>query len=84
MYYFYVLQNTKGDLYYGSTNDLKRRMKEHHSGKSFSTRFSQWELVYYEAYRDESDARKRERSIKANGQAKRWLKERIRNSLGQC
>lgn len=53
MYYFYILQNKYSDLYYGSTNDLKRRFSEHNS----------------------------EKSIKKHGQAKRWLKERIINSL---
>lgn len=81
MYYVYVLQNAIGDLYYGSTNDLRRRLSEHSKGETFSTRGKKWALAYYEAYRAESDARRREEQIKYHGHAKRWLKERIKDSL---
>lgn len=81
MYYFYVLKNQKSELYYGSTNDLKRRVAEHNAGKSYSTRGSIWQLVYYEAYLSEKDARRRESQIKNHGQAKRWLKDRISDTL---
>ena len=82
MYYVYVLQSTSRELYYGSTNDLRRRLSEHHAGKSRSTKGKRWELVYYEAYKSERDARQRESQIKLHGQAKRWLKDRLRDSLG--
>ncbi|MHB1769625.1 MAG: GIY-YIG nuclease family protein [Minisyncoccota bacterium] len=81
MYYVYVLQSTAGDLYYGSTNDLRRRLSEHADGKSFTTRGREWGLAYYEAYKAESDARRRESQIKRHGHAKRWLKDRIQDSL---
>lgn len=81
MYYVYVLQNATRELYYGSTNDLKRRLSEHRRGGTFSTEGKDWNLVYYEAYRAESDARRRESQIKQHGHAKRWLKERIYDSL---
>ena len=75
-YYFYVLKNKYGNnkLYYGYTTDLRRRLDEH-------KRKSDCELVYYEAFRSQKDAQKRERQIKDSGQARRWLKERIENSL---
>jgi putative endonuclease len=81
MYYFYVLKNNNNELYFGSTRDLKKRFSEHNSGKSFSTEGHSWKLVYYEAYSSEIDTRKREQKIKQHGQAKRWLKNRIANSL---
>jgi predicted GIY-YIG superfamily endonuclease len=34
MFYVYLLKNEKGFLYIGCTNDLKRRLEEHNSGKS--------------------------------------------------
>jgi putative endonuclease len=80
MYYFYVLENQDDELYYGSTNDLKRRLKEHIAGKSFATKGSNWELIYYEAYNSELDARRREQRIKDFGQACSQLKKRIINS----
>ncbi len=81
MYYVYLLQNEKSEIYYGSTNDLRRRLKEHQAGKSFSTRGHCWELIYYEAYRDEQDAREREERLKYHGQALAQLKRRIKHSL---
>ena len=83
MFYVYIIENENKDLYIGSTNNLERRISEHNSGVSLSTKNSQWEPVYYEAYKSEKDARNREHQLKHHGQAKRWLKERIRNSLKQ-
>ena len=80
MYYVYVLENENSNLYYGSTNDLKRRLSEHHKGRVSSTKGHQWELIYYEAYRSEADARKREHNIKLQGQAATQLRKRIRMS----
>lgn len=53
MYYFYVLQSRKRTewFYKGLTSDLKRRLKEHVSGRVDSTRpYLPIRLVYYEAY----------------------------------
>lgn len=83
MYYFYVLENDDQKLYFGSTNDLKRRLKEHQSGKTITTKNSHWELIYYEAYKSESDARVREERIKYYGQAWAQLKKRIKSSRQQ-
>ena len=80
MYYCYVIENKIGELYFGSTKDLKRRLKEHQSGKSFATKGHDWTLIYYEAYRSEDDARTREQNIKRNGGTKKHLKNRVENS----
>jgi putative endonuclease len=80
MFYVYVLENEIGELYFGSTNDLKRRLREHQSGKNFATKGDNWVLIYYEAYRSETDARAREQSIKRNGGTKKHLKNRIARS----
>lgn len=83
MFYFYVLQAETGELYFGSTNDLRRRFKEHNNSKSYATKNHKWKLIYYEAYCAESDARRREQQMKLHGQAKRQLKDRIRASREQ-
>lgn len=76
MYYVYLIKNKEtGKTYLGSTNDLKRRLKEHKSKKP--------ELIYYEAYRSEADAREREKKLKQRGQAKRRLKERLKHSFSE-
>ncbi len=80
MYYFYVIQNEMTQLYFGSTNNLKRRLTEHQSDKSFATKGHHWKLIYYEAYYAESDAREREYQIKNNTGSKKHLLNRIARS----
>jgi len=79
MWYFYILQSSKDDkLYYGSTNNLKRRFNEHLQGKVLSTKSRlPINLVYYEAYLDEKNARKRERTIKSSRSSRYALLKRI-------
>jgi putative endonuclease len=83
MFYVYVLKSLKDEeLYIGSTNNLKRRLKEHQNGESFPTKLRRpFELIYYEAYKNEKDARLREQALKLRGNARRFLKERLRESL---
>ena len=65
-------------MYLGSTNDLQRRLKEHNAGKVFSTKTrGPFELIYFEAYKAESDARKREKSFKLRSRAFAQLRKRI-------
>ncbi len=83
MFYTYLLRSKKDKkLYIGFTNDLRRRLQEHNSGLSESTQFRRpFELVYYEAYKSEKDARKREENLKLFGRALGGLKRRISSSL---
>lgn len=83
MTYVYVIINELGELYFGSTIDLKRRFKEHNSDKCYSTKNHKWKLVYYEAYFSESDARAREQKLKDFGQSVKHLKNRLKNSLAK-
>ena len=71
----YILKSSKtSELYYGFTNNLKRRIAEYNKKQS-------QELVYYEAYKSETDARNRERSLKHYAQALTVLKTRLEESL---
>jgi len=83
MFYVYVIQSKKDlNLYVGSTNDLRMRFKKHNSGKVRSTKHRiPFELVYYEAYKSEKDARKREHNLKLDGRTLAQLKKRIKESL---
>lgn len=83
MFYVYVLvSESDGNIYLGSTNDLRRRLLEHNSGKVLSTKNRlPFELRYYEAYSNEDEARKRESSLKKDGRALSQLKIRISKSL---
>ena len=83
MYYVYILKSKKDNkLYTGSTNDLRRRFKEHNTGKVTSTKYRvPFELIYYEAYKAEKDARDREHNLKLRANAFSQLKRRIKISL---
>jgi putative endonuclease len=83
MHYVYVLQNVTddSDFYLGCTSDLRKRFASHNKGESLATKQHHWKVVYYEAYVTLSAARKREYHLKHDGRAKRFLMERIRDSL---
>jgi len=83
MFYVYILKSRQdGNLYVGSTNDLRRRLAEHNNGKNVSTKSrAPFEIRYYEAYYSEDDARHRESALKKNGNALAQLKRRISASL---
>jgi len=83
MYYVYLIKSVKDkNFYIGSTNDIHRRLYEHNNGLVYSTKSRiPFELVYYEAYKSEGDARKREKNLKLRSRAFTQLKKRIRNSL---
>ncbi len=79
MYYFYVLQRPESrQLYFGSTTDLRQRFREHQK-----YRHRNWKLVYYEAYLKEQDARDRERQMKDYGNARTYLKRRIKRCIAE-
>jgi len=83
MFYTYILKSKKdGQCYTGSTNDLRNRFKEHNRGSVVSTKNRRpFELIYYEAYKSEGDARRREKSLKLRSKAFAQLKKRIYESL---
>lgn len=82
MYYVYLLKSTKNKhIYIGYTSDLKKRIREHVEGKTYTTnRFLPMELVYYEAFKSMADAKNREKQLKQYA-ALGHLKRRIKDSL---
>jgi putative endonuclease len=83
MFYVYILQSIKdGQIYIGYSNNLRRRIEEHNSGKNKSTKYRKpFKLVYYEAYQSQVDAKNRETNLKLFGRALGGLKRRIKISL---
>ena len=73
MFYVYILHSQKDHkLYTGFTNNIKRRVIEHNSGKVESTKLRRpLKLIYYEAYIEKSDAENREIFLKS-GSGKRY------------
>ena len=77
MWYVYFLELSNGDIYVGSTKDLRRRFSSHVNGQVTST----WKLLpailrSYVAVTDEATARKLERYFKS-GSGKAFAKKRF-------
>ena len=66
MWHVYILKCGNGNLYTGITDNLKRRFKEHASGKGghFTKSFGAEKILYSEQCPDKSSALKREARIK--------------------
>ena len=77
MFYLYILKNEQtGRFYIGSTSDLDRRLKQHLSGRTRTTRvLKTFKLVYKEKYSTLLEARNRERKLKSYKSSKylNWL-----------
>ena len=65
-YYVYVLRSLKFNfIYVGFTMNLRRRLKEHNNKEELSTKhYAPFELIFFEAYRNQKDAKRRERYFK--------------------
>lgn len=76
MFYVYVLlcRDKQNTLYYGFTSNLRRRFEEHKKEKG------NIELIYYEAYKCESDARRREIFFKS-GWGRNYVKRVLKSYL---
>jgi len=69
--YVYILRCGDGRYYYGSTNDLMRRLDQHRAGQVRSTKPRlPVALVYFEQCRRLVQARQREQALK-NGRTRR-------------
>jgi len=82
MFYTYVLLSLKDKRkYIGFTRDLKKRLKEHNSGKVESTKHrTPFVLIYYEACLSEEDAVIREKYFKTKWGFK-CLQKRLKHSV---
>lgn len=86
MHYTYVLfcadsvRNRK-KFYIGSTDNLKIRLLKHRTKNVDTTKsFDKIELIYYEACRNKTDARKRELQLKT-GFGRGYINRRLENYL---
>jgi putative endonuclease len=77
-YFVYVIQSEiDGRLYKGQTSDIDKRIKEHNSGKTKSTKgFVPWKLVYLETFGTREEAVLREKYFKT-GSGREFIKEKI-------
>lgn len=85
MFYVYILKLKTGNLYIGYTNNLERRLEQHKNGESIYTKPRRpLELVYYESYLSQKDAKIRELRLKQFKNGHRVLINRISNSIKEC
>ena len=79
LYFVYFIISKKNDLlksYVGYTNNLKKRIKKHNTGKGAkSTRGRKWRLVYKKKFTSRSDAMKYEYYLKKNIKKRNLLKK---------
>ena len=82
MWYTYVLESQQNKRWYtGSTNDLRKRFRQHNENKSrYTSKRGPWKLIYYEACHSEEDTRSRELYLKS-GMGKRYLRNRLKRFL---
>lgn len=66
MNYTYILECSDGTLYTGWTNNLEHRLETHNSGKGakYTRSRTPVSLLYYEAFRTQQEAMRREYFIK--------------------
>ena len=61
-----MIESEEGHHYTGQTDDLDRRLAEHNSGMSHSTKHGRnWKLLYSEEYETRIEAVRRERFLKS-------------------
>ena len=82
IYYVYMLlsKSVKPITYIGYTNNLKKRISLHNSGKGAKfTRGRKWKLIYKEKFKSKSKAISREYYIKRNKALRKKLKNEYLN-----
>lgn len=76
--FVYLLRSLKdGNFYLGWTTNLERRLNEHNSGMTRSTKSRRpFELLYHETYSTKTEAKNRERTLKRNPNMYKHFKKR--------
>jgi len=70
-----------GRLYVGYSKDLRKRLLKHKRKEVYTTkRMGEIELIFYEVFKKEEDAKRRERYFKTT-KGKRVLKIMLKESL---
>ncbi|HKI78523.1 MAG TPA: GIY-YIG nuclease family protein [Ignavibacteriaceae bacterium] len=66
MYFTYIIESIKsGKWYYGHSDDVERRLKEHNSGQNKSTRNKgPWELIFLRYFDTKIEANRFELKLK--------------------
>lgn len=81
MWYVYFLELSNGDIYVGSSNDLRRRIDSHQNGEALSTKaYLPVKLKSYVAVETEKHARELEHYFKSGSGKAVAMKRLLRAS----
>ena len=75
LFYTYIIENSSGIFYKGSTSDYLRRLEQHNAGLSRYTRGKgHWKLVFVQIFQTRKEAEQQEIKLKrCNKDYLRWL-----------
>ena len=78
MHFVYAIKSqVDGIIYVGMSMDVQKRLVEHNSGKTKSTKgYKPWRLIYTELLPSRSEARRKEKYLKS-GVRKEFLKSLV-------
>ena len=80
MFWAYILENSQGRFYVGSTQDLDARLKQHNTtekeGSKYTHKNGPWRLVWSEEHPARADAMAREKAIKRMKSAA-WIRREL-------
>jgi putative endonuclease len=78
MFFVYVLKSEVDGRYYkGLTKNLEKRLKEHNSGHTKSTKaFRPWKMIFSKEFEERIEARKFEKYLKS-GTGRDYIKNNL-------
>ena len=84
-FYVYIIENEKGILYKGFTENIKVRLEFHNQNLStYTAHKGPWELVFIKSFETKSKALKFEKMLKRqNHNYLNWLINSDKNEIGQ-
>jgi len=78
IFYTYILYSKSKDKFYvGHTSELDNRLIQHNTRKNLGT--NDWSIVYYEIFKNRSEAMKRESEIK-NKRSRKYIEWMIQQN----
>jgi putative endonuclease len=80
IFYVYILESeSSGKWYYGFSEDLNQRIKDHQSNRSKYTRFKgPWKLIFKREFLDKTEALRFEKHLKTT-RNKEFIKEKFKD-----
>ena len=80
IFYVYILESeSSGKWYYGFTEDIVQRIKDHQTNRSKYTRFKgPWKLIFKREFLDKREALHFEKQLK-NTRNKEFIKEKFKD-----